>query len=118
MGSSLNKGLDHFRPMCWETIPDNNRGAVKLPQQMAKKLSYQLRIDIGIRMKAKIEVELGSTWGNAQGCDNRDFSMRTGALIKNRCLPLGTPSASDQRGHQHTGFVDKDKESFQSRGFF
>lgn len=93
-----------------------------MPLQFFQKTSEEgdnrLRIDIGIRMQAKIQTETASAGSNAKSTDNGNFLMRTGFLIQNRSLPTRTPGSPDQWGHQHAAFVDKNDIRLQFGSFF
>jgi len=112
------EGLHLPGAMRQESIPNQYDGCLDLPTEMSEKVDDQSTVDVYIGMEAKIEMEPVSIRCDAKSRDHRDFLMRASSLIKNRRLPPGSPTPSDQRRHEKATFIEKHEIRVSARGFF
>ena len=118
-GGVVQERHDGLGPMGFEPVPDKDDGLwVELLAKLAQERDDQFGVDIGIGVEAKIQMHAIPCRGDAQRGDDRDRLMRTGALVKDRGLAAGVPTAPDQRRHQKAGFVEENEAGPQARGVF
>jgi hypothetical protein len=101
-----------------EMIPEEDGGSVQLPQKMTEKFDHGFRVYIGIGMETEVEIDTVAGGSYTQRSDGRNLLVSAGSLVQDRGHTTGCPTASDQRGHQQTGLVEKNEEGLQAVGFF
>lgn len=101
-----------------QTVPHQHEGRSKLTIQLDEKRHGPLRIDIGIAMQAKIQLNMVTGRRNAQGTDDAHLLMRTGPLVEDWSMATRCPTAPHQGRHQQPRFVNKDQPGIQTRGVF
>ena len=101
-----------------EMIPEENSGGLQLPPKMPKKFDHGFRLDIGIGMETEVEIDPVAGRSYAQRSNGGNLFVTAGSLVQDRGHTAGRPTASDQRGHQQTGLVEKNEKSLQTAGFF
>lgn len=118
MAHRVEKGPGFLGAVGLEMIPQEDSGRFQLPAKMAEKFDHSFRVDIGIGMETEVEMDTVAGGSYAQRGNGGDLLATAGSLVQNRSDTAGRPTASDQRGHQHTGLVEKNEESLQAIGFF
>ena len=108
------KRLDCLSPMGQETIPYQTHTPSQVSFEGSEKIGDTGSVDIGVRMKTKVQMDAVSFRGNAESCDHRDLSMRPGALVQDGRLSSGRPAPADERRHQHAAFINEDQEGIQA----
>jgi hypothetical protein len=89
-----------------------------LLQKTTKESHDCVRVNVGVRMESKAQVEPILARSNAKGTDNRDFLVRANLLVQYRSLTTRAPGSPEQRSHQHAIFIDKEDMRLQSGRFF
>ena len=107
-----------LRAMGLKTVPNQGDGSGELLEEHAKEMDDSTRIDVGVGVKPKIQVEILPLGRYAKCRNHRHFLMRARTLIEQRRLASWTPRAANQGRHRHATFVDKDEPRLQARGFF
>lgn len=106
-------------PMGPEPVPDEHDGMrIELLAKLAQERDDQYGVDIGIGVEAKVQLHAVPCRGDTQRGDDGDLPMRTGALVKDRGLAAGTPTAPHQRRHQNPRFVEENEIGLQTRSVF
>jgi len=101
-----------------EMIPEEDGGGVQLPQKMTEKFDHGFRVYIGIGMETEVEIDTVAGGSYTQRSNGGNLFVTAGSLVQDRSDTAGRPTASDQRGHQQTGLVEKNEKSLQAVGFF
>ncbi len=76
------KVLHEIRTVGIEPIPDENHRRVGLRQELSEKTDDTLRVDVRIRVQAKVEAGVAAIGSDTQGPDGRHLAMRTTAVAE------------------------------------
>ena len=101
-----------------QTIPNQHNRFAQLFQKDIEKIYYQQGVNIGLCVQTEIETDIISGWRHAQSRNCRNFLMRARSLMQNRSFSRRRPTATQQRSHHQSAFVDKYNKCFQSCRFF
>ena len=63
-----------------ETIPDENHRCIALRQELTENFDDTLRVDVRIRVQAKVEADIAAIVGDTQGPDRRHLAMGAAAV--------------------------------------
>lgn len=118
MSHRVEKGPGFLGAVGLEMIPEKDSGRLQLPPKMAEKFDHGFRVDIGIGMETKVEMDTVTGGSYAQRSNGGNLFATAGSLVQNGSDTAGRPTASDQRGHQQTGLVEKNEKGLQAVGFF
>ena len=117
-GTRQDAFVDEFTLVGLEAVPDQHDGRVQLMLKMLEEIHCALGVNVGIRMKSKVQRNPLPFGQDADSGDGRDLLMRTAALAQYRCVPTQAPGTAYQRGHEHPGFVEENDGGSQARGVF
>ena len=81
--------LDEVRAVSIEPVPDENDGRVDLGEELPEKVDDTLRVDVGVRMEAKVETDVASIGGHAQRPDDGHLAMGAPQWRSNGVSPRG-----------------------------
>lgn len=118
MAHRVEKGPGFLGAVGLEMIPEKDSGRLQLPSKMTEKFDHGFRVDIGIAVETEVEMDTVAGGSYAQRGNGRNLFATAGSLVQNGSDTAGRPTASDQRGHQQTGLVEKNEKGLQAVGFF
>lgn len=111
--------LDHLGAVGVEPVPDeNHRSGMELAAELPQKRHDPWCVDIVVGVEPEIQLHVVAGGGHAQSGDGGDFLMVSSALVENRGLPPGTPTAPHQGRHEKAGFVEENEVGLQACGVF
>lgn len=116
--SARQERVDLLASMRPQIIPDHQKGARDLPQELEEEMNDPTRLEILVRVKTEIQRDTIPPRRHHESTDGRHFLMESRALEKHGCFPLHRPGAAYQRRHQEARFINKDQRGVQPLGFF
>ena len=112
MGILLHECSDLSGAVGGQAIPDQDHRPSYLSQEVAEEIQNKCSGNVEIGMEAEIQGEAAPIRGDAQSANDRDLSVRTGALSKDGRTTGGRPAAAEQRSHEQPALVEKYQVSF------
>lgn len=112
MGVLLHECSDLSGTMGGQAIPDQDHRTSYLSHELAEKIQDECSSNVAIGMEPEIQGEAAPFRIDAQSTNDRDLSVRTGALTKDGCTTVGRPAATEQGSHEQPAFVEKYQMSF------
>lgn len=105
-------------PVRKKPVPYYDCRSIKMSVKVIEKTPYIISIEIFIRKKAEVKIDMLSIRRKTQSSYCRDFLVGTGSLRHYRCSTTWAPCPSYHRSHQQTAFVYKDDIGSQPGRFF
>ena len=118
LGVRCEEILHNVRAMGIQPIPDKNDGRVDLCQELTKEVHDTLGVDIGIRVKAKVEADVIALGRHAQRADGGHLAMGSPTVAKKWCFASWVPRAPHERRHHQATLVEEREPGLPPRGFF
>ena len=112
------KVLHAIRTVGIEPIPDENHRRIDLRQELSEKTDHTLRVDVRIRVKAKVQADVAAIGGDAQGPDGGYLAMRAAAVAERRRFAPRTPGAPHERRHHQATLVEEREPGVPPGRFF
>jgi len=105
-------------PMCVQTIPQQDKRAPHMAQQVAKERNHFGLANGCVRMKSHVPAQPAHLRRNGDCPDHRQMPMVSGPRPQHRCLAARCPGATNQGHEKNACFIKKNQRSASSRGFF
>ena len=118
LGVRCEKILHNVRAMRIQAIPDENNGRADLRQELAEKVDDTLGVDVGIRVKAKVEADVVALGRHAQRPDGGHLAMGSATLAEKWCFPSWVPRAPHEGRHHQATLVEEREPGLAPRCFF
>jgi len=101
-----------------EPVPDENHRRIDLRLELAEETDDTLRVDVRIRVEAKVEADVAAIGGDAQGPDGGYLAMRAAAVAERRRFAPRTPGAPHERRHHQATLVEEREPGLLPGRFF
>ena len=112
------KVLHEIRTVGIESIPDENHRRVDLRQELSEKTDDTLRVDVRIRVEAKVEADVAAIGGDTQGPDGGHLAMGAAAVAEQRRFAPRIPGAPHERRHHQATLVEEREPGVPPGRFF
>ena len=112
------KVLDAIRPVGIESVPDENHRRVDLRPELPEEGDDPLRVDVRIRVEAKVEANVAPIGADTQGPDRGHFAMGTAAVAEQRRFAPWIPGAPHERRHHQATLVEEREPGLPPERFF
>ena len=109
---------DDLGSVAGQSVSDEDKGTAQMTSERSKEWNQPRGGDILIGAQRKVQARATPAWRQGQGGDDGHLVASAAALVQDRGLAAGRPTAPHERGEQQAALVDQHQARIQAPRLF